>query len=182
MLGSLAFLCATTHAQSFIPSTRTIDWTHVGIPGGIPDANWPICQTIPPSGGADDSVTIQNAINTCPAGSVVALTAGTYTLHRTTGNVCIGKSDDGATGVYEAGVCLTDKSIVLRGAGPQSTRINYGDGANIISLGETFLSHSNVTFTPITSTASSPSTWPMRARAGNPKASPSRISRIRICT
>jgi hypothetical protein len=156
-LALLAFLGAPTQAQSvssFLPSTRTVDWTQVGIPGGIPDANWPICQTIPPSGGADDSATIQNAINSCPAGSVIVLTAGTYTLHRTTGNVCVGKSDDGGTGVYEAGLCLTDKSIVLRGAGPQSTLLNYGDGASIISMGETFLSHSNLTFTPISSTAS----------------------------
>ena len=58
-----------------------------------------------------------------------------------------------AAGVYEAGLCVTDKSIVLRGAGPQSTLINYGDGANIISIGKTFLSHSLITFTPITSAA-----------------------------
>src|SRR6185437_11510522 len=84
---------ATMPAQvaSPIPSSRTIDWTHVGIPGGIPDASWPICKTISPSGGADDSTTIQNAINSCPAGSVVLLAAGTYTLHRSAGKVCVGK-------------------------------------------------------------------------------------------
>jgi hypothetical protein len=147
---------ATAHAQglaSFISSDRTIDWTQVGIPGGIPDSKWPICQTVPPSGGSDDSVTIQKAINSCPAGSVVALTAGTYTLHRTTGTVCSGKSDDYATGVYEAGLCLTDKSIVLRGAGPTKTILYYGDGAHIISMGKTFLSSSQVSFIPVTSMA-----------------------------
>jgi hypothetical protein len=157
LLGLLILLSTTAQAQ--IPSNRTIDWSHVGIPGGIPDANWPICQTIPPSGGPDDSVTIQNAINSCPASSVVVLTAGTYTLHRTStpsppGTVCVGKTDDYATGVYEAGLCLTDKSIVLRGAGPNNTVLKYGDGANIISMGETYLSSSQVKFTPITSTAS----------------------------
>ena len=137
---------------TFLPSGRTIDWTQVGVPGGIPDANWPVCQTVAPSGGADDSTAIQNAINACPAGSVVALTAGTYTLHRS-GTVCVGKSDDYGTGVYEAGLCLTDKSIVLRGAGPEQTVLKYGDGASIISMGETYLSSSQVSMIPVTSTA-----------------------------
>lgn len=149
---------ATAPAQSgFIPLNRSVDWSHAGIPGGIPDANWPICQTVPPSGGADDSVAIQSAINSCPAGSVVALTAGNYTLHRAS-TVCYGKSDDYATGVYEAGLRLTDKSIVLRGAGPNNTILKYGDGASIISMGETYLSSSSVAFIPITSTASQDAT------------------------
>jgi hypothetical protein len=146
------FALLNTTAKAQIPSNRTTDWTHVGIPGGIPDASWPVCQTISPSGGADDSTTIQNAINSCPAGSVVALTAGNYTLHRSS-KVCVGKADDYATGVYEAGLCLTDKSIVLRGAGPDKTVLNYGDGANIISMGQTYLSSSQVKFTSITSAA-----------------------------
>lgn len=157
LTGALVIRClfsAAAPAQSGpIPPTRSIDWSHAGIPGGIPDAIWPICQTVPPSGGADDSVAIQSAINSCPAGSVVALTAGNYTLHRAS-TVCYGKSDDYATGVYEAGLCLTDKSIVLRGAGPTSTILKYGDGASIISMGETYLSSSSVSFIPVTSTAS----------------------------
>lgn len=153
LLASLFFLPGRTQAQNFLPSGRAIDWSQAGIPGGIPDANWPICQTISASGGADDSTAIQNAINSCPAGSVVMLNAGNYKLHRS-GTVCVGKSDDYATGVYEAGLCLTDKSIVLRGAGPNNTVLNYGDGANIVSLGQTYLSSSQVKFVPITSTAS----------------------------
>lgn len=145
---------AMLHGQaSFLPAGRSVDWTHVGIPGGIPDASWPVCQTLSPSGGADDSTAIQNAINSCAAGSVVVLNAGTYTLHRSS-KVCVGKSDDFGSGVYEAGLCLTDKSIVLRGAGPNQTVLNYGDGASIISMGHTYLSSSQVSLIPITSTAS----------------------------
>ncbi|MFZ0796902.1 MAG: hypothetical protein WAM98_03875, partial [Terriglobales bacterium] len=157
MLALLVLFSTVKQAQGVspvIPVTRTVDWTQVGIPGGIPDANWPICQTIPPSGGADDSTAIQNAINSCPASSVVVLTVGTYTLHRPSSTVCVGKTDDYGTGVYESGLCLTDKSIVLRGAGPDKTVLNYGDGASIISMGETYLSSSQVVFIPITSTAS----------------------------
>lgn len=145
LLVSIIFLPGLAAAQ--IPASRSVDWTHAGIPGGIPHA---ACfQTVPASGGADDSVAIQNAINAAPAGSVICLNAGTYTLHRAS-TVCQGKSDDFGSGVYEAGLCLTDKSIVLRGAGPNQTILRYGDGANVISLGRTYLSHSNVVFIPIT--------------------------------
>jgi hypothetical protein len=144
-------------AQSPLPTSRTVDWTHVGIPGGIPSANWPVYKTLSPSGGSDDSVAIQNAINSAPAGSVVVLNPGTYTLHRSS-IVCQGKSDDFGGGVYEAGLCLTDKSVVLRGSGPDKTVLNYGDGANIISLGRTYLNGTNATYININSGASKGST------------------------
>ncbi len=147
----------SAQAQSVIPANRTVDWSNVGIPGGIPSANWPVYKTLSPSGTADDSVAIQNAINAAPAGSVVVLTAGTYKLHRSS-IVCQGKSDDFGGGVYEAGLCLTDKSVALRGTGPDKTILQYGDGANIISMGKTYLSPSNVTLINITSTASKGST------------------------
>lgn len=137
---------------------KAVDWTHVGIPGGIPDANWPICTTISPSGGADDSVTIQTAVNNCAAGSVVVLNAGTYTLHRSS-TTCYGITGDGNQfGVDYSGLCLTGKSIVLRGQGPNNTVLNYGDGANIISMGETYLSSSDVTFINVTAGATKGST------------------------
>jgi len=134
-----------------------VDWSRAGIPGGIPSANWPIYKTLSPSGGSDDSVAIQNAINAAPAGSVILLSPGTYTLHRAS-VVCNGKSDDYSSGVYEAGLCLTDKSVVLRGTGPNQTILQYGDGANIISMGETYLSSSSVVFIPITAGATKGST------------------------
>lgn len=137
------------NVSGLIPSNRTVDWSQVGIRGGIPSANWPIAATISPSGGADDSTAIQNAINAAAPGSVVVLTAGTFKLHRAS-KVCVGKTDDFATGVYEGGLCLTDKSVVLRGAGPNRTILQYGDGANIISMGKTYLSAANVVFIPIT--------------------------------
>src|SRR6266478_1471695 len=79
---ALVGLCTlSSHvAKAQIPASRSVDWTHAGIPGGIPHG---ACfQTLSASGGADDSVAIQNAINAAPAGSVICLNAGTYTLHR----------------------------------------------------------------------------------------------------
>jgi hypothetical protein len=154
---------ATTQAASqsqgvsgFIPSSRTIDWTTAGIPGGIPSASWPIYQTLSPSGGADDSVAIQTALNAAPAGSVVLLNPGTYILHRAS-TVCSGFSDDFASGVYEAGLCIS-KKVVLRGSGPDQTILKYGDGANFISLGQTFLTTANTVFKTIVSGATKGST------------------------
>jgi hypothetical protein len=145
------------NAQSLIPPSRSIDWTTVGIPGGIPGANWPIYATLSPSGGADDSVAIQSALNAAPPGSVIKLNPGTYTLHRSS-KVCYGKSDDYASGVYEAGLCLTDKSVVLRGSGANNTILRYGDGANIVSMGRTYLSSSGLSLINITSGATKGST------------------------
>jgi hypothetical protein len=139
-------------SPGIIPANRSIDWSHAGIPGGIPSTNWPVFKILSPSGTSDDSVAIQNAINAAPSNSVVVLGAGVYKLHRTS-LVCPGKTDDGGGGVYEAGICLTDKSVVLRGSGPRQTILQYGDGANIISMGRTYLQSGATVFHPITSSA-----------------------------
>src|SRR5216683_6150888 len=151
---SIMFLPGLAVAQ--IPASRSVDWTHAGIPGGIPSASWPVTATLSPSGGADDSVAIQNAINAAPPGSVVLLRAGTYALHRSS-IVCQGFADDYATGYAEAGLCL-NKKVVLRGSGPNQTILRYGDGANIVSLGQLYLSSSNVIFIPITAGSTKGST------------------------
>ena len=143
-------------ASAQIPASRTVDWTHAGIPGGIPSASWPIAATLSPSGGPDDSGAIQNALNAAAPGSVVFLNPGTYKLHRSS-IVCQGFQDDFATGYAEAGLCL-NKKVVLRGSGPNQTILQYGDGANIISLGQLYLSSSNVVFIPITAGSSKGST------------------------
>src|SRR5262249_39353193 len=82
-----------------------------------------------------------------PPQSVILLGPGTYKLHRSS-TVCSGLDDDYATGAYEAGLCI-HKPVALRGAGPDQTILQYGDGANLVSLGTTYLSSSNVDFIPI---------------------------------
>lgn len=139
-----------------LPEARAIDWSHVGIRGGIPSASWPVFRTLTPSGTEDDSVAIQQAINDAPARSVIKLAAGTYKLHRSS-TVCFGLADDYAAGVYQAGLCI-NKPVVLRGAGPHQTILQYGDGANFISLGNTYLSKSNVSFNAVTGGATKGST------------------------
>lgn len=90
--------------RSVIPEARRTLWSP-GIPGGVP-ARTKICATVPAGrygdGKADATRAIQSAIDGCPEGQVVSLPAGTY---RTT----------------EA--LFLPKGVVLRGAGPQRTRI-----------------------------------------------------------
>src|SRR5437868_10252502 len=68
-----------SHAQLWlgtIDPSRAVDWSNVGIPGGIPNRTT-ICTTLNP--GAT-SAQINNAISSCPNGQVVFLNAGTYNL------------------------------------------------------------------------------------------------------
>jgi hypothetical protein len=146
-------LCLAAPWSGILDPSRAIDWSQAGIPGGIPSASWPIAATLSPSGGADDSVAIQNAIDAAPAGSVVVLNPGTYTLDRAS-YVCYGRSDTGL--FWESGLCL-DKSVVLRGGGtkPGDTVLNYPDGHNIISMGH---DASDMSFVSVTSGSTKGST------------------------
>jgi hypothetical protein len=59
------------------------NWKNAGLlsVGGIPNRTT-VCATVNPlGGGRDDFPNIQNAINGCPAGEVVQLGAGTFTVH-----------------------------------------------------------------------------------------------------
>ena len=59
------------------------NWKNAGLQsvGGIPNRTT-ICATVNPLGGGQDDFTdIQNAINKCPAGEVVQLGAGAFTVH-----------------------------------------------------------------------------------------------------
>jgi len=101
-------------------------------------------------------VAIQNALTSCAANTVVLLNPGTYTLHRSS-IVCYGYADDYATGEHEGGLCIP-ASKVLRGSGANNTILNYGDGASIINMGQTYLSSSSVVFIPITAGSTQGST------------------------
>ncbi len=80
---------------------RRVDWTTVGIPGGIPNRAT-ICATLNPGATAAQ---INNAIAACNNG-VVFLNAGTYNL---------------STGIDFAG----HSNVTLRGAGPDKTLLVF---------------------------------------------------------
>ena len=148
--GNTTYAAATPMSQSFtvnassgsdptsgvLPSYNDTyaNWKNAGLAlvGGIPDRTT-ICATVNPlGGGQDDFSNIQNAIDNCPAGEVVQLGAGAFSIHladmpihvsagitlRGTGN-CTGNSSpycqtsisvtDGAL-AYTGGMCGTSTS------------------------------------------------------------------------
>lgn len=101
-----------------IPPDRMIDWTLAGIPGGIPNRTT-IFATIDGAaygnGTVDATAAIQQALDDCPAGQVVYLSAGTY---RTSDTIHL----------------WTDTT--LRGAGQGRTVIRYegGGGRSVLDM------------------------------------------------
>jgi hypothetical protein len=87
---SLAFILlpifSYSESQEIISADRRIDWSSVGIPGGIPDRAT-ICTTIDSTiygnGATDATATIQDALGKCPDNQVVYLPAGTYMVSKT---------------------------------------------------------------------------------------------------
>jgi hypothetical protein len=91
-----------TGTTSIIPADRATTW-NPGIPGGVP--SMPVCATVsPPLPPNSPRQAIQTALDGCPAGSAVQLTAGTFNLDNS--------------------IFIT-KGVVLRGAapGPAQTRL-----------------------------------------------------------
>lgn len=101
---------AIAHGQAWsgiINSTRAINWSNAGIPGGLPDSSWTQCgSTIAAYSGA--ATTINNALAACTANHYVLLGSGTFTLSSAI--------------VFPAN---TTGHIVLRGSGANSTQLNF---------------------------------------------------------
>jgi hypothetical protein len=118
----LSLAPSIAHAQapgaSVIPEDRRMDWKP-GVPGGIPA--YPVFANAKAApynakgdGKADDTAAIQKALDDCPEGKAVLLPAGTYRL---------------------TAALNIQKSVVLRGEGPEKTRlINEATAGNAISL------------------------------------------------
>jgi hypothetical protein len=87
--------------SGILDPSRAIDWTHAGVTGGIA-ARTTVCASLNPGATAAQ---INAAIQACPAGQVVALAAGSYTI-----------ADDGI--VMKSGV-------TLRGAGADKTLMSF---------------------------------------------------------
>lgn len=113
---STAPASASAASAGFLPAERnaSANWQRAGLlsAGGIPNRTT-LCATVPALGnGQDDTKNIQNAIDHCPAGQVVFLPAGAFTI-------------------AEGGYLLVNKSISLRGAGPGLTTLGRPNGARL---------------------------------------------------
>ena len=103
----------TVTTLSFIPADRLTTW-NPGVQGGIPNRTAVCGATVNAStfgnGASDAAAGIQAAIDACPAGQVVQLSAGTFTIN-------------------SGGYLLINKGITLRGAGPGQTTLQKTNGA-----------------------------------------------------
>jgi len=114
----------TTGTTIVLPPERRTTW-NPGIPGGIPTRTT-VCATINAStygnGSSDATLGIQAAIDACPEGQVVQLSAGDFKV-------------DGSYPI------TINKGIVLRGAGPSATKLKkITTTANpLILIGERWL-------------------------------------------
>jgi hypothetical protein len=107
---------AAESADRVLPSDgdASANWKMAGMlsMGGIPNRTT-ICATVQPLGSnQDDTANIQNAIESCPDGDVVALAAGTFTI-------------------AEGNLVLIHKPVTLRGAGPGVTILTRKGGATL---------------------------------------------------
>ena len=110
------FVSTQSNIGSRLPADRnaSANWRMAGLlsVGGIPDRTT-VCATVGPLGGnQDDTHDIQAAIDKCPSGQVVLLTAGTFTI-------------------AEGNFVLLNKGISLRGAGPAVTTLRRRNGATM---------------------------------------------------
>ena len=115
---------------TIIPSDRVVDWSYVGVPGGIPSRTtiyMKIDSATYGKGTVDASTAIATAIKNCPANQVVYLPSGTYRV--------------------DHAIDFSKSNVTLRGAGMGSTKILgqiAGGGFGIISTQEVGLSDTHV--------------------------------------
>jgi hypothetical protein len=110
VLAALTWAIALPVRAGIIPADRLTVWAP-GIPGGIP-ARATTCAMVNAStygnGSIDASSGIQDAVDACPAGQVVLLSAGNFTVNN---------------------LVLINKGITLRGAGGGVTILTKKNGA-----------------------------------------------------
>lgn len=88
--------------STLLNSSRAIDWSNAGIPGGIPSDSWTQCGSTIASGAS--TATINNAISSCGNNQYVLLGAGSFAL--------------------SANIVAKRSNVVLRGSGPTQTTVN----------------------------------------------------------
>ena len=114
---SLSLCSQAQNWSGILDPSRAIDWSRAGVAGGIPNrstiCSTSACNTLSTS---VTSSTINAAIASAPAGSVVLLPAGKFTI---------------SGGINFAG----HGNITLRGAGPTQTTLAFSSGNSCNGLG-----------------------------------------------
>jgi hypothetical protein len=118
--------------SGIIAPSRAVDWRNAGVPGGIPDASWPMCvttqcNTLYATGTSASVAQLNAAIASAPSQSYVYLGPGTYNL------VTGGNS-----------IQMYNSNVVLRGAGANQTFLITGTGGtSCLGLAATICVNSN---------------------------------------
>ena len=82
---TVATFTALSASGEVIPASRTIDWSQVGVPGGIPNRTTihRILTQIDNTGATDVTRAIQSALNACPKDQVTLLPPGSFRIDGT---------------------------------------------------------------------------------------------------
>ncbi len=145
LLFSLILLCVCprSHAQSWagiIDPKRAIDWSTAGVTGGIPNRTT-ICSTLNPGATVAQ---INNALNACPSGQVVFLSAGSYSL---------------------SGTINMRSNVTLRGAGANQTKLTFTSagtcqaGPCAVNFEGSFVDNGQTNPSPFGSPAANTKSW-----------------------
>jgi hypothetical protein len=123
LISILLLFSALSFGQAWsgiLAPARAADWTNGGIPGGIPSGAWANCTTTACNtlfGGTVTASSIMSAISSAPNNTVVRVPAGNFTI---------------SSGITNS----TNRSnVVLRGAGPQQTKLTMSSGNITLSTG-----------------------------------------------
>ena len=114
LVGSLA----AQQWSGILDPTRAVDWTTAGVVGGIPSAAWTNCTTAACNtlnGGTVTATSINNALASAPANTVVRIPAGNFTI-----SSCIN---------------FTQSNVALRGAGADQTKLSFPASSNCSGSG-----------------------------------------------
>jgi hypothetical protein len=121
--GFIFFLFLVTVTSSalaeIIPTSRLIDWSLAGAKNDWTQRS-SICATLSPSGG-NDTTQIVSALNSCPAGQVVKLNAGTFRI--------------------STGIQWPKSGISLRGSGSTQTTLQIQSGFNGTAIFDLYSGH-----------------------------------------
>jgi hypothetical protein len=112
-------ICAAQKWAGILDSSRATDWSTAGVVGDIPSASWPNCTTSACNtlfGGTVTASSIQNALASAPANSIVRIPAGNFNV---------------------SAFNFTNSNVVLRGAGADQTKLNMTNGQSGGGLGGT---------------------------------------------
>jgi len=121
-----------------IDSSRVIDWTDAGVPGGVPTRST-VAYT--DTGGIDSVSTLNTQLAACTGGQVVQLQAGTYTVSSTI-NITTACTLRGAGVGSTILDCTASATCVIMGAvpsGPSGINViaSVAKGATTISVAST---------------------------------------------